>query len=153
MTFAEKLKSLGTRIAEIQKQYPRLVITVYPKENSHFKSSEDTKAALMTCMVPAKKLNIRGVKKIANNGVLIETTTKEDMTRALENEKFNVAELVAPAKKKPQIIIYDVPTNISINDILSALRRQNLERIDEEKVKEGIAMSHKTGKRNSDTTN
>ena len=152
MTFAEKLKSPGTKIAEIQKQYPRLVITVYPKENSHFKSNEDTKAALMTCMVPAKKLKIRSFKKIANNGVLIETTTKEDMTIALEIKKFNVAGLVAPAKKRPQILIYDVPTKISENDILSALMRQNLEGIDEEKVKEGIAMSHKTGKRNSDTT-
>ena len=67
MTFAEKLKSPGTRIAEIQKQYPRLVITVYPKENSHFKSNEDTKAALMTCMVLAKKLKIRSFKELGHH--------------------------------------------------------------------------------------
>ena len=103
---------------------PRHVITVYPKENSHFKSSEDTKAALMTCMVPQKeKLKIRGVKKIANNGILIETTTKEDMTRVLENEKFNGAGLVASAKKRPQIIIYNVPTNINENTEAVKLRR------------------------------
>ena len=156
-TYAEKLKSPDTRIAVIRTTVPpRHVIAVYPKENSKIKSSEETKAALMSCMVPVKeKLKIRGVKGIANNGILIETTTKEDVTRVLENKKLNVAGLVAgpPAKKRPQIIIYDAPANISENDILYALRRQNLQGIEKKIVTEGIEISHKTGKKDSETTN
>ena len=156
MTFAEKLKNQGTNFAEIRAAvFPRHVIAIYSKGDSSYKSSEETKVAIMTSMVPVKeKLKIRAVKKIGNNGVLIETTTKEDMTRVIQNEKLNAAGLVARpvAKKRPQIIIYDVPKDIS-NNYLSSLRRQNLEGMDKERVKDGVTISHKKDNRDSETSN
>ena len=157
MTFAEKLKSQGTNFAEIQAAVsPRHVIAIYPKGDSNYRSSDETKAALVNSMVPVKeKLKIRAVKKIGNNGLLIETTTKEDMTKIIQNEKLKAAGLVAGpvAKKRPQIIIYDVPKEISDNNLLSSLRRQNLEGMDKETVKDGVVILHKKVNKDSETSN
>ena len=157
MTFAEKLKSQGTNFAEIRAAVsPRHVIAIYPKGGSIYKSSDETKAALVISMVPVKeKLKIRAVKKIGNNGLLIETTTKEDMTKIIQNERLKAAGLVAGpvAKKRPQIIIYDVPKEISDNNLLSSLRRQNLEGMDKETVKDGVVILHKKVNKDSETSN
>ena len=69
----------------------------------------------MENLAPAKeKLRISGLKKISNNRVVVETTTKEEMERVLKNEKLREAGLVAsiPAKKRPMIIVYDVPAQL-----------------------------------------
>lgn len=73
-SYAEKLKSA------ITKPLPRPeapVVAIYPSSESKIKSSEDTKATLMANIRPEKEMiKIRGVKKISNNGVLVETSSK-----------------------------------------------------------------------------
>ena len=157
MTYAEKLRSPGSNLAEIRSAAPlRHVITIYPKDESNLKSSEDTKKAVMSSFAPSKdKLKIRSVKKIANNGVLIETTNKDDATRMLQSGKLTAAGLVAglPEKKRPRVIIYNVPTDTSDKDFLTALRNQNLAGMDKGKQREEIKISHKTGNRNAEINN
>ena len=86
---------------------------------------------------------IQRVKKICNNGVLIETTTREDMERVLNNEKLREESLVTelPGKKRLQMIVYVVPTSISKKDFLAALRQQNLEEMDRGKFKDEVKIS------------
>ena len=69
----------------------------------------------MKNLAPAKeKLRISGLKKILNNRVVVETTTKEEMERVLKNENLQETGLVAgiSAKKRPMIIVYDVPAQL-----------------------------------------
>ncbi|KAK1134261.1 hypothetical protein K0M31_012043 [Melipona bicolor] len=80
------------------------------------KTSDATKETLISSLASAKeKLKIRGVKKIANNGVLVEIATKEDLERVLKSKNLQAAGFVTglPAKKKPRIIVYDVPICIN----------------------------------------
>ena len=110
------------------------------------KSSDATKETLVTSLAPAKeKLNIRGVKKLSNNGVLVETATKEDMERVLKSENLHAAALVTglPAKKKSRIIIYDVPKDLTEKEFLSSLRLQKLNSSGKEKPQDEMIISHK----------
>ena len=132
------------------------MINIYPKQDSNLRSSEDTKTAVMSSLAPTKeKLKIRSVKKLANNGVLIKTTNKDNATRMLQSEKLTAAGLVAglQGEKRPQVIVYDVPTDTSDKDFLAAIRHQNLEGTDKGKLKEEVKISHRTGNRNADTNN
>ena len=50
------------------------------------RAAKQTKATLMCNMAPVKgKLKIRGVRKISDNSILVETTSKEDMECILKN--------------------------------------------------------------------
>lgn len=153
-SYADKLKApAASKPAAQTLTTVRHVVAVYPKVGSSMKSSEATKETLVTNLAPAKeKLQIRGVKKIANNGVLVETATKEDMKRVLKNEKLQAAGLVTglPAKKKPKIIVYDVPNDITEKEFLSSLRQQNLNNA---KSSDEVKISHKTGNRSAETSN
>ena len=109
----------------------------------------------MENLAPAKeKLRISGLKKISNNRVVVETTTKEEMERVLKNEKLQAAGLVAglPTKRRPMLIVYDVPAQLGEEEFLAALRQQNLENLSRAKFKE-VRLSYKTGTRNQDTDN
>ncbi|KAK1117324.1 hypothetical protein K0M31_016698 [Melipona bicolor] len=81
-------------------------------------------------MRPEKEsIKVRGVKKISNNGVLVETSTKEEMQRVHENKKLTNAGHVTsiPAKKRPMVIVYDIPNSSDEKQLQSSLRRQNFE--------------------------
>lgn len=95
------------------------------------------------------------IKKISNNGVLVETSTKEEMQHVLSNKKLTSAGLVTslPAKKKPLLIVYDVPNTFDDKLLLSSLRQQNFEGDQRENFNDAIRFSHKTGSRSGETTN
>lgn len=89
-TYADKLKA-----PPVAKPDPptanstRNIVTIHPYAGSEIKSSDATEATLMCFMAHTKeKLQICGVRKIANNDILIETTTKVDIERLLKNEKL-----------------------------------------------------------------
>ena len=156
-TYADKLKAPAIPKPPERSSTPvRHVVAIYPRAGSSMKSSDATKETLVTSLAPAKeKLQIRGVKKISNNGVLVETATKEDMERVLKSDNLQAAGLVTglPAKKKPRVIVYDVPNVLSESEFLTSLRQQNLNTSANEKPHDAVRISHKTGSRNPETAN
>lgn len=58
-----------------------------------------------------------------------------------------------PAKKKPLLIVYDVPNTFDDKLLLSSLRQQNFEGDQRENFNDAIRFSHKTGSRSGETTN
>lgn len=78
------------------------------------------------------------------------------MKRVLKNEKLLAAGLVTglPAKKKPQIIVYDIPNDLKEEEFLTSLRQQNLNSVGKDKPQEDVRISHNgTGNRSSGTAN
>lgn len=155
-TYAQKA-SMSFKLAQKQAEKPpRHVITVYPNEDSQIKSSEETKQVVMASVTPqAEKLKIRNVKKINNNGILIEAATEGDLTNMMRCEKLNAAGLKIglPPKRKPRMIISDIPKDLEDNELLSAIRLQNLEQYSAAKFSESFNLSFKTGDRTRSTVN
>lgn len=82
----------------------------------------------------------------------METTTKKYMERVLKNEKLHVARLITglPVKKKPLLIVHDVPSNANGKEFLSGLRQQNLDSTQNSKFQEEVRKLHRNGNRNSE---
>ena len=155
-SYASKLKAPGPTKTVHAEQNTRHAVIISPRDGSSLTSSEATKEVLMENLAPAKeKIRISGLKKISNNRVVVETTTKEEMERVLKNEKLQEAGLVAgiPAKKRPMIIVYDVPAQLNEEEFLAALRQQNLQNLSRAKFKEEVRLSHKTGTKDQTTDN
>ncbi|KOX79392.1 hypothetical protein WN51_09230 [Melipona quadrifasciata] len=137
---ADRLKSPVVAKEVLRPEVPaRHVVAIYFSSESQIKSSDDTKATLMANMRPEKELiKARGVKKISNNGVLVETSTKEEMQHVLGNKKLINAGLAIsiPAEKRPMIIVYDVPNTLDEKQLLSSLRQQNFVGVEKKKFNE-----------------
>ncbi|XP_053997451.1 uncharacterized protein LOC128886530 [Hylaeus anthracinus] len=155
-TYAQKVQITSKIVPPKAIRPPRNVITIYPAENNKAENSEETKMKLMANLLPAKeKLKIRSIRKISNNGVLIETETKDDLDRVLHNNKLSAIGLTAglPTKKRPKMIIYDVPKHLSEKEITTAIKHQNLEHISKNSYIDEFKLLFKTGDRNKETVN
>ena len=76
------------------------------------------------------------------------------MERVIKNEKLEAGLVVGlPTKKRPMLIVYDVPAQLDEEEFLAALRQQNLENLSWAKFKEEVRLFHKTGTRNQITDN
>ncbi|XP_076685800.1 uncharacterized protein LOC143377883 [Andrena cerasifolii] len=155
-SYAQKA-SMPSKLAQEQASKPaRHVVTVYPKDNTKFNNSEETKMAIMSSVLPAKeKLKIRNVRKINNNGILIETATKDDLNTVLNSGKLDSAGLMAshPTRKRPRMIISNIPKEMEDKDLLTAIKQQNLKKISKTKFAEDFKLSFKTGDRKRNVIN
>jgi len=115
------------------------VITVFPVERSSVTNSEQTKKKVMSSIEPVTaRLKIRNLRKIRNNGILIETKTKEDLNQILKSKKLEEVGLKTglPNRIFPRIIIYDVPRDLNEDFLIEAVqcktpklwKRHNLQR-------------------------
>ena len=122
-SYAAKVKAPGPSKLVIQAvKKTRHAVIISPREGSCLMSSEATKDVLMENLAPAKqKLRISGLKKISNNRVVVETTTKEEMDRVLKNEKLQAAGRISGllTKKRPMLIVYDVPAQLDEEEFLA----------------------------------
>lgn len=155
-SYAEKLKSKKQMVQEQLSKAPRHIVTVFPKEGSKIQDSDGTRQAICTKVAPVKeKLKIKALKRISNKGVLIETETKEDLESVLKDERLQSAGLMVtfPAKKRPRMMIYDIPSDLTEKEIHQAIQQQNFEGSDKIKIAQDFKLSFKTGKRDKPTVN
>ncbi|CAK9820466.1 Uncharacterized 50 kDa protein in type I retrotransposable element R1DM [Anthophora quadrimaculata] len=156
LTYAEKVKVRSNVVPPTAIKPPRNVVTVYPSENSAFKDSDETKKAIVNCMAPAEeKLKIRNVRKINNKGVLIETETPQDIKNLMNSSKLVTAGLKVglPQKKKPRMIIHNIPLDKNEQEIMKAIHDQNLEELPITKFSEDFKLAFKTGDRSRSKVN
>lgn len=75
-------------LAEMNIKEPKNLVTIFPGKNEELKTSNDVKEALKKLVTPREEgIGIRNVRKINNNGVLIEAEKKQDIEIILKNEK------------------------------------------------------------------
>lgn len=102
MTFAERV-GVNSRVAAASnlKQDPPNVVTIISSDTVAYQSSDKTKLAVLELIsAKAEKLQVRNVRRIQGNGILVETAKKSDIFALVSNEKLKAAGFVvgAPAK-------------------------------------------------------
>lgn len=155
-TYAQKVRVQSKIVPQKAVKPPKHIVTVFPQEESDIKSSDDTKSVIYSNVIPTKdKLKIRNVRKINNNGILVETETAQDLENVLKNEKLQSAGLKVglPIKKRPKMIIYSVPRELEEKEIIAAIHQQNLEEVPEAKLNSELRLMFKTGQKDKDTVN
>jgi hypothetical protein len=156
----------GTSFAEMVKKGPNKFIqqdnfnsvAIYP--NDKLKSSEDTKSLVQKIIHPEEmKLHVRSLRKTKNGGVIISTETKDDITKLKTSDLLTKSGLTVdePLKRKPRVVIIGVPNSMSEKEVFTCLYNQNLadklDNMDLEGFLATIKMSHKSGKKNSESCN
>lgn len=133
-------------------------IAIYPSDKT--KTSDETKALVQTIISPeAFKLQVRGIKKVRNGGVLISTENKGDIDKLRGSHKLASSGLTIeePSKRRPRIIIIGVPQSLSEKEVLDCIYEQNLSdkvpNYTRESFAETAKISHKSGKKNPSFTN
>ncbi|KAI4472526.1 hypothetical protein M0802_016738 [Mischocyttarus mexicanus] len=156
-SYADKLKAPAVNTQERNKDNScRHVVAIYPAKDNKAVDSEETKAVVLNTIVPEKeKLQICGVKRISNKGILVETRTREDLDKVVSSAKLRAAglKMEVPAKKRPQLIVYGAPKEITDKEFLSALKKQNCRDDKYSELLDKVTISHRTGDRNMDKVN
>lgn len=155
-TYAEKVKVKSLSIPQGVVRPPRNVVTVFPVEGTSIANSDQTKERVMGSIKPVtEKLKIRNLRKIRNNGVLIETETREDLELILKSKKLEEAGLKAglPNKMLPRLIIYDVPRDLSEDSLVEAMHMQNADFMNKLQFNKEFKLVFKTGNKKKDVVN
>lgn len=157
LTYAERVGVKSRTAARSNlKQDPPNVLTILPIDTKAFDSSEKTKETVFNLVSPRKdKIQVKNVRRIQGNGILVETANKMDLSTLLSNNKLKAAGLVvaAPVKRSPRIIVYEVPRMDSDEATLDAIVDQNVDDDSKAKVRRQMKLAFRTGDRNRDACN
>lgn len=153
LSYAERVGVKAKNVAEASIKEPRNLVTIFPGRNECLKTSDDVKEALKKLVTPSEEgIGIRNVRKISNNGVLIETQKKRDIDIILKNEKIKAAgmEVGLPAKKSPKIIIFSVPRPSNDEETRMEIMRHNFEGEELKTLTKHSKVAFKTGDKNKE---
>ncbi|XP_073954134.1 uncharacterized protein [Choristoneura fumiferana] len=133
-------------------------VAIYPSDKT--KSSEDTKALVQKIIRPEEmKLQVRGLRKTKNGGVVISTDTKDDIVKLKQSTQLTTSGLTVddPQKRKPRIVIIGVPACMQETEVFKCIYHQNvadkLQGMSIENFLSSVKLSHKSGKREAETCN
>lgn len=123
------------------------------------KSSDEVKAEALKYLKPVEKgIRIDAIRKI-KGGIAIELPAKSDLEKIKANGKFaeHSLKVTEPQQRRPKIIIYDVPAEMSEEEVVSALLAQNdsiMQRYRDQPLdEEQLSLKFKIGKRGLETVN
>ncbi|GFV17006.1 uncharacterized protein TNCV_3067901 [Trichonephila clavipes] len=108
-------------------------VIVCANENNF--TSEEVRQIIRTELNPRKiQVGVKKMRTINNNRVLVQCVSKEDKDRFLTaiKEKANTLKVSSPKKRNPNVLLKNLPNEISDHDVLQLLKDQNPEL--EEKV-------------------
>jgi hypothetical protein len=133
-------------------------VAIYPTDKQ--KSSEETKSLVQQLIRPEEmKLHVRGLRKVKNGGVVISTDSKDDVLKLKQSTQLTTSGLTVdePQKRKPRIVVIGVPATMEEAEVFKCIYHQNLaDKMRDtplEKFLSSTKLSHKSGKKNSDTCN
>lgn len=133
-------------------------VAIYPKDK--LQSSDVTRDQLQKVICPEKmKLQVRGVRKTRNGGVVISTETKEDIEKLKQSVLLSTSALSVdePHRRKPRITIIGVPVSLKEEEVLKCLYEQNLaDKLPDltcDAFLSSVKISHKSGKRDAPSCN
>ncbi|XP_067206978.1 uncharacterized protein [Linepithema humile] len=106
------------------------IIIIKPKENKENVTIEEIKSKFFETIKGRKDdIRINNIRKTRDNGILIETEDREDIT-VIKKMDLDKAELKTetPRKVGPSIIIYDVNKDMTMDEIRKEIWNKNLKR-------------------------
>lgn len=156
LSYAEKVNMTSKKVAPKAVQPPKNVVIIRPEtDQGKIKTSEEAREAVFTLVNPRKKgIQVAAVRNISGNGLAVETTNAEGLKAFTNNDKLKEAGLKAstPQRRHPRMILYDVPRDISEEEIRTCLKKQNRDRFTEEDVA-AIKFCFRTGRKDQTETN
>ena len=152
---AQKLVLPKTKAKEATIRTPQKVLFVRAKDELKLASADATKAELMKTFNPQKeKVQIKNIRK-TKLGLVVETATEEDLQKLEKNASISSKfVLERPQKRRPRVIIYDVPRDVKEEELSMAVFEQNNALASSASdLAVNFKPKFRTGKKDSETTN
>lgn len=148
-TYAQAVKVDSKRVSPDAVKPPQHVVRIFPPKGKE-QSSDATKRTVLSLVKPAKeKIRVRAVRRIHSGGIAVETERKEDLQAFVGSSQLKKAGLSVslPMQRNPSLIVYDVPKQMSKEEIVSSLREQNLSDMTQKDMSSAVKVSHIAGKK------
>lgn len=146
----------GRNYAQVVAKEPpqKSVLLVYPKEKDSGKTSKDlTETLRKTVNLKQTGIKVVRVSNIKNSGVAIEMKDQESAQKAKELFQ-KCAEVRAPKKRKPKVILFDVASEYEPEELTADLYDQNFKgKLSEEEFRSHFKPVFKTGPKDRPVTN
>lgn len=163
-SYADKVRSSTQKVPALSKvnrpiKSTQQVVIIRPSEAMKCKSSDDTKKEVMKFIDPKRdKIHVKNLRKIRDNGILIETESKYDLAKIATSAdlKKHGFKIERPGKKEPRILIYDVQSSLTEQEIKDAIFEQNpdlVEGMEKSTFDTELKLQFRVGKRREDLTN
>lgn len=153
MTYAEaaqrKRDALETTIQKV-KSISKTTLFITSKKGEDAKKVQET---LTKVLNPAKdKIQVRGMRT-SGSVLIVETSTENDAQKIMNNKAVGATlKCEPPRKRKPLMIIYDVPVDTTEEELIKYAYEQNFSEVIEEKnFLEGFKLRFRAGPRGKAT--
>ena len=165
MSFAEVAKGSKVTIPPLKgqvgkKNLPRTQHTVFIRPISETGiAKEKLKETIIKAIDPVKKkLHINSMRQMRNGGMSLQMADQEGLDKVLGSEDLEKVglKIAIPAKRRPRVIIYDMPSEIGEREGLEAIYEQNGETLGMrglEEFQEKAKLIFKTGPRGKTEVN
>lgn len=99
-----------------------------------------------------EKIKIKSMRT-TKNVLILETETQEDANKIMQNEKISEKlKCEPPRKRRPLLILYDVPSDATNEELVDTIYEQNFEgEVTKEQFTESFKLKFKTGPREKPT--
>ena len=129
MTSGGGRKKLFSEVVKNQGNNKRYRITLKPKEENI--TAEQIKRQLKNSINPTDiKVGIKTVKSIRDMGLIIETDSEEErniLSTEISNKLGETLDISQHKLRKPRLIIYSVPEEITVENVGDVISAQNPE--------------------------
>jgi len=124
---------------------------LFVQSNNREKTSKDIKEEVIKKVNPKiDKIKIKNMRQTKANSIVMEFDTRSDLQKFKDYSKLETLQIEEPKKKNPLLILYDVDSLLTVNELKENIVQQNLE--GEFPVEESdIIPRFKTGPRNKPT--
>ena len=151
VTSGREKKKLFSEVVKNQGNNKRYRITLKPKEENI--TAEQIKRQLKNSINPTDiKVGIKAVKSIRDRGLIIETDSEEErniLSTEISNKLGETLDIIQHKLRKPRLIIYSVPEEITVENVGDVISAQNPEIItNDENIEAKYRYKNKRGKYN-----
>ena len=143
-------RAKAQKIEKVNNSNKGCAIFISSKEGEGVK---EVQKHLTTILNPRKeKIKIRSLR-VAKSVLVVETETAEDAQKIMTNTKINEKlRCEPPRKRRPLLIMYDIPSDMSAEDIRDTIYEQNFEgQLSKDEFNEKFQLKFKTGPREKTT--
>ena len=151
-TVEEMKMAMNPKIKQIEDNKDKFKHTLFIKGKNN-ENIKDVQKQFTKFVKPTKeKIKIKSIRTTPTV-VIVETESEEDVKKIMENREIKTKLVCEKQKKKrPLLILYNVPSTYSDQDISETIYEQNFEdRMDVNEFKEQFKLRFKTGPREKPT--
>lgn len=134
----------------------KYAVVIKPKNESEKMTSEQVKERVMNAVSKELNVRVKAVRKTRNGGIAVETVSESDIKRVRECKKLAEIGMRVedPRKIGPKIIVFDVPVEMTSDEILRDMYVKNLnECVSEREFRERVRIVSRTNKKDASVGN